>query len=199
MLPITPGRAHELGVDGLSRDLQALRDAGCDGVLLREPGLSDNALHGLASFARDLFADGWLGLHDRAHVALAVSADAVHLGYRSITPRAARRALGSTMAIGHSQHIPELMNESMEADYRFMGPVFSTPSKEGILEPIGEETLMSGAMLEQTWAVGGIGPSAAARLLDAGVGGVACIGSVFTNDPGESFRALADSSKPLRP
>ena len=87
----------------------------------------------------------------------------------------------------------------MEADYRFMGPVFSTPSKEGILEPLGEEALLFGSMLEQTWAVGGIGPGAAARLLSAGVGGVACIGSVFTNDPGESFRALADSSKPLQP
>ena len=80
MLPITPGRAHELGVDGLIRDLQALRDAGCDGVLLREPGLSDKALHGVASFARDLFVDGWVGLHDRAHIALAVSDSLLAVG-----------------------------------------------------------------------------------------------------------------------
>ncbi|MCH2104800.1 MAG: thiamine phosphate synthase [Planctomycetes bacterium] len=195
VLPITPGRAHELGAEDLRRDLQCLREAGCDGVLIREPGLPDRELYELARYARDLFGDGWLGVHDRAHVALAVTADAVHLGFQSIAPLAARRILGPSVAIGHSQHAPELTCESMDADYRFMGPVFATASKEGILEPLGEEAFLSSSFLERTWAVGGIDASAVARLLPAGVGGVACIGSVFTSNPGKSFLALLEASK----
>jgi len=179
VLPITPGIAGRTGPLGIIGDLTVLSNAGAGGVLIREPELSDAALLEVAMIARDLFSTGWVGVHDRVHVAIAAGADAVHLGYKSIPSPAVRTIAPSGLAIGLSQHAPELRDERMDADYRLVGPIFPTPSKVGLLDPIGAQALAGIPMPERTWAVGGIGPKEARVALDLGVAGVACIRSVF--------------------
>lgn len=179
IMPITPGSTTDSELPRLFGDLRRLLAGGGEGVLLREPLLSDKAFLELGLFARELFRGGWLGVHDKVHVALACDADAVHLGYRSLSPAVAKAVGAGSLSVGHSQHAPELGSEEMDADYRLLGPVFPTPSKAGLVDPIGLDCLSSLPMAARTWAVGGVGPKDVAAVLGAGVAGVACIGSVF--------------------
>jgi thiamine-phosphate pyrophosphorylase len=191
VLPITPGSTSDSGLPLLFDSLRRLQGGGGLGVLLREPHLSDRASLELALFARDLFLDGWVGVHDRVHVAASSGADAVHLGFRSLSPVIVKRMPVAPLAVGHSQHSDELRNEDMEADYRLIGPVFPTPSKEGLVETIGVRALDGVSMPDRTWAVGGIGPDEAPGVLRAGVAGVACIGSIFgVGDPAVGMRDM---------
>ena len=182
VLPISPGTATDGELGALIGDLRAIADAGAEGVLLRERALTDAAFLELAGVARALFSSGWLGIHDRVHVALSVGADAVHLGFKSLRPREARGLAPADVAIGHSHHSSELADEVMAADYRFLGPVHPTPSKMGWLEPLGLTSLAGLPMAGKTWAVGGIGPAEVPAVLDRGVAGVAAIGSIFGQD-----------------
>jgi len=191
VLPITPGSTSDSGLPQLFASLRRLQIGGGLGVLLREPNLSDRASLELALFARELFMDGWVGVHDRVHVATSSEADAVHLGFRSLRPELVKTMGLDSLAVGHSQHSAELQDEDMEADYRLIGPVYSTPSKDGLVDPLGVSALDSLLMAERTWAVGGIGPDEAPEVLRAGVAGVACIGSIFgVGDPAVGIRDM---------
>ena len=179
VLPITPDTASSMGVEALVRQLHEISGAGAEGVLLREPSLPDKAFLELARAAREIFRGGWVGVHDRAHIAVEICADAVHLGFRSLPPVVAEVCLGSQCAIGQSHHEPEIDDQDMLGDYRLMGPVFATQSKEGLLEPLGLAALSGIPLASDTWAVGGIGPGEVPSVLATGVGGVAAIGSIL--------------------
>ena len=196
VLPITPGVSSSGEARGLMEDIQRVKDGGGQGVLLREPQLSDRALLAVGRFAREVFCDGWLGIHDRVHVALACDADAAHLGFRSLSPSSARSAGRGKVEIGHSHHHGELHLQEMEADYRLIGPVHSTPSKEGVLEPIGLDSLSGIGMPKETWAVGGLGPAQVADVLAFGLAGVACIRGVF--GVGDPAVGIADMMEAVR-
>lgn len=195
VLPITPGSTLDSGLPVLFESLRRLQAGGALGVLLREPHLSDQACLELGLFARELFMDGWLGVHDRVHVAASCEADAVHLGFRSLRPEVVKATPGAHFAVGHSQHLEELPDDHMEADYRLIGPIFQTPSKEGLVAPIGVRELDGIAMAERTWAVGGIGPDEAPEVLRTGVAGVACISSIFgVSDPAVGMRDMLEAT-----
>lgn len=81
---------------------------GLSGFVLREPALGDAAFLALAREARTLLGDGWLAIHDRVHLARACGADAVHVGFRSLTPRGARAISAAHVAIGFSAHAHDL-------------------------------------------------------------------------------------------
>jgi len=196
VLPITPGDCRPEGVQGLREQICRLKEGGGDGLLLREPFLSDALLLELAASAREIFTDGWLGIHDRVHVALACGADAVQLGFRSLAPEVAREIAGTELSIGHSQHHAELTIGEMHADYRLMGPAHATPSKEGVLEPLGIQQMRGLSMPERTWAVGGIGPDQVPELLSLGLGGVACIRGVFgVGDPAQGIAEMLEAAQ----
>jgi thiamine-phosphate diphosphorylase len=189
VLPVTPGVTEGRGVERLISQLKELVRAGAGGVLLREPALSDGEFLRLAKAAREVFVGGWLGVHDRVHVAAAAGADAVHLGFRSLSPGEARSVAPAGLGIGHSHHATELELREMAADYRFLGPIHRTPSKEGWVEPMGVAALDQMGLRGATWAIGGIGPEEVGAILDQGVAGVAAIGSVFGG--GDGARGLA--------
>ena len=196
ILPITPGLRGPGGVRGLLSALGELKSAGARGVLLREPELTDAELLELATGARELFCDGWLGVADRLHIALAVSADAVHLGFRSMRPVEVRAMELGGLAIGHSQHADELAQTSMMADYRLLGPLHQTASKEGWVEPLGLDALEHLPLASTTWVVGGIGPGEVAPALATGVAGIAAIGAIFhSEDIGRSMAALLSAAE----
>lgn len=206
LLALTPGEL----VDGAERERRELLarvelacDAGLQSILLREPKLSDRATLELArELRRRLGARGWLGLHDRVHLSEAAGADAVHLGFRSLAPAAAREILPESIAIGFSAHADDEPRVREACDYLLLGPVFDTPSKRGLKAPLGLDGWKRELALTRTpaWAIGGVDASNAGSLLDAGAAGVALVrailgGSLAPDERRASVSALLELTR----
>ncbi|MEL6908390.1 MAG: thiamine phosphate synthase, partial [Planctomycetota bacterium] len=111
LVALTPGRLRggdPAGRGAALRAIEAAVEGGVRALLVREYGLEDGPL---LAFARDAAsvlrsADGptWFGMHDRAHLAAAVGADAVQLGGRSLPPEDARSVVPKGVALGLSTH-----------------------------------------------------------------------------------------------
>ncbi len=198
LIALTPGRADgaRAASDLLAR-LREYAEAGLEGCLVREPGLDDRDLSWLARELRDVFpvATGrWLAVHDRVHVALTSGADAVHLGFRSLRPLEARRAIDASLqatpvelAIGLSTHAHDDATEWAGADYLFHGPIFETPSKVGLVSAVGPEGLAEAARRRPDprvplYALGGVTAARLPLVLEAGADGVAVLGALFGPD-----------------
>lgn len=122
-------------------------------------------------------------VNDRLDVAVAVGADGVHVGEKSL-PAATlsdwRRAYGGgDFLIGVSCHSLEGARtaERDGADYIFFGPVFSTPSKAGFGPPQGLNRLreVCRALHIPVLAIGGITEENARSCIVAGAAGIAAI------------------------
>jgi len=197
LLALTPGtlRASEPQV-ALLQAVAAALSSGLRGVLLREPGLDERAFLDLARALRRLLdgvEGGWLGVHDRGHLALLAGADGLHLGFRSLAPErlpSAYRAL----AVGLSAHAADATARWAGADYLFFGPVRATPSKEGRLAPTGFDGLAEAVerSAAPVWALGGLAPDDAAAVRAAGARGIATLGGILaSDDPGAAARRYA--------
>ena len=167
--------------------------AGLMGVLLREPMLGDRALLQLARSVRPLLGEaGWLGLHDRAHLAEAAGADGLHLGGQSLPPADVRSWLAPRVAIGLSTHSDDDPLGPPDADYVLHAPVFPVPGKGPALglEGLAREVLRAQLPL---WGLGGIVPETVADVLAAGARGIAVLRGIFGSpDPaGAVTRYLA--------
>jgi thiamine-phosphate pyrophosphorylase len=184
LIALTPGDAAAAGSGELEQRVRAALAGGLRGVLLREPELEDRAFERVACALRELLGavDGWLGLHDRVHLAHATRADAVHLGFRSLAP-ATVRASWPELTIGLSTHAGDDPAEWAAADYLFHGPVFATPKAHPV-EPVGIPGLRRAIASTElpVWGLGGIGAGQAADVLDAGARGVAVLSGVLRDD-----------------
>lgn len=205
LIAVTPGELTAAAVADFVRGPLA-RLAGSSevctelGLLVREPLLEDGAMLELLRRARRLLGPaGWLGVHDRVHLALLPSdpelVDGVHLGFRSLPLEAVRRVVGGRVAIGLSTHAGDSPDRWAEADYLFHGPVRPTPSKEGLIEPTGYDGLARA--VESTavpvYGIGGLRPQDAARVLRAGARGVAALSGIFwAPDPGAAALSFLD-------
>jgi thiamine-phosphate pyrophosphorylase len=179
-------------VDGgrfLRRMRACVQDGGLRAILLREPQLSDAALLALlveVCKLRSTHPDLWVGVHDRPHLALAAGADGAHLGFRSLSVPDARRVVERQCALGLSTHVGDSPARWDAADYLFHGPVHDTPSKRGLLDPIGLDGLAD--FCAQThlavWGIGGLEPRHANELRRAGAAGAAVLrGVCAVSDP----------------
>jgi len=197
LVALSPGDLARRGAAGertfLDATARAVR-AGLRGILLREPALQDRPLLELARRLRDaLPEDGWTAVHDRVHLAAACGAQAVHLGFRSLTPARVRRLLPDGIAIGFSAHAGDEPGLAEGSDYLFFGPVLETPSKRGWKEPVGLERLAREVRRSPVpvWAIGGIGPEHVRACLDAGCAGVAVrSGALLAADPAAACAEL---------
>ena len=170
---------------------------GVDAVQLRERDLSARALYDLALKLRAITrkAGAALIVNQRLDVALAAGADGVHLGWRSLRPADVRKLAGEKLLIGISCHDePQLRSaEEIRASYAVLGPVFHTPSKEGLVQEIGLGPLknMVSAAKIPVLAVGGITPENAAQVMATGVAGLAAISALIDpEDPAAVARAF---------
>jgi thiamine-phosphate pyrophosphorylase len=109
----------------------------------------------------------------------------------------ARRWLGPDALIGASTH--SLAEATMAwrggADYVTFGPVFATPSKAGLGEPVGVTALAEvvRAAPVPVFALGGIDRARVGEIRRAGAR-VACIGAVLGHaDAAAGARALVDA------
>lgn len=156
-------------------------------VQLREKDFRIRELLDLAYRMRDLTKryGAKLFINDRVDVAIAVGADGVHLGKKSIPPSAARK-VSNNILIGVSTHsVDEAIEAEKEgADFITLGPVFYTPSKAGYGEPVGLETLkrVCSSVSLPVFAIGGIKPEVVENVLDIGAKGVAVISAILGAD-----------------
>jgi len=168
----------------------ALR-GGVKSVQLREKGLATCELYTLANELRKLTSDfgAELFINDRVDIALAVSADGVHLGWQSLPVPVVRGLLGVKKFIGVSTHNRQEALQARDdgADYVTFGPVFYTPSKADILVPVGIEALrkLKDEIHLPIVALGGINEGNVETVLNSGVEGIAVISSILGADDAE--------------
>jgi thiamine-phosphate pyrophosphorylase len=122
-------------------------------------------------------------INDRIDVALAVSADGVHLGKTSLSVQEARRILGSKRLIGYSTHSVNeaVMAQQGGADFVTLGPVYYTQSKAKFGEPLGVSTLYEAVRVVSipVFALGGVKGTSAAEVMSAGAHGVALVSAIM--------------------
>ncbi len=181
----------------ITKTVEMALAGGVDAVQLRERDMSARELHDLASKLRAITREAGAALivNQRLDVALAVGADGVHLGWRSLNPADVRRLAGEKFLIGMSCHDGPQIHGAEEArvNYALLGPVFHTPSKEGLAYPIGLgplKSLVSAAKIP-ILALGGITPENAAKVMETGVAGLAAISALIDpKDPAAVARAF---------
>jgi len=176
LVALSPGDLTAASVERFLGAVAAAVAAGLRGILVREPEMGDRDLLGVATAVRERLGEkAWLGIHDRVHLAEACRADAVHLGFRSLLPAEARRILANEIAIGFSAHAADDPALWHGADYLFFGPVLETPSKRGLVEPMGFDALAAAVARSPlpVWAIGGLRPEDVRGCLDAACSGIA--------------------------
>lgn len=149
---------------------------------LRAPGATGRALHDLAARLAELAAatGAVLIVNDRVDVALAVGADGVQLGRRSLSVADARNLIGERL-IGASVHgVDEARLAAAEgADFLLAGAVHPTATHPG-RPAAGLGMIEEIAALEiPVIAIGGITPEHAAGLRRAGAVGMAAIRGIW--------------------
>jgi thiamine-phosphate pyrophosphorylase len=170
-------------------------------IQLRDKQRSKPELLAAARKLRDLCAGkGALFIvNDHLDVALAVSADGIHLGQDDLPPVEARRILPISMLIGCSTHsVAEAVRaQGNGADYVAMGSIYPTISKEKF-KLVGPETLRRtrSRVSVPLIAVGGINHVNVQEVMKAGADGVAVISAVLgADDVEKATRRLAAKMK----
>jgi thiamine-phosphate pyrophosphorylase len=134
-------------------------------------------------------------VNDRVDLALACSADAVHLGQDDLPPADARR-IAPRLAIGRSTHDTEQLARALTepVDYVAYGPLFGTASKAtgyGARGLAALREIASHCAPLPLVAIGGIDASNCAQARGAGAHGIAVISAVANAaDPVAAVREL---------
>ena len=200
MSPADPLQLHlvtdsRLGPEALLGVVEAAARAGIDWVQVRDHSATAYDLlslcQSIVTICRPLGVR--VAVNDRLDVALAVGADAVQLGSRSLPICAAKRIAGS-MLIGASVHsLSEAAEaESDGADWVTFGHFFPTDSHPN--EPcrdIAELKIVANAASIPVIAIGGIGADQVATVIEAGASGIAVISAILdAPDPGRAAGGL---------
>jgi thiamine-phosphate pyrophosphorylase len=138
-----------------------------------------------------------LVVNDRLDVALAVGADAVHLGQDDLPLAEARRIAAGRLLIGVSTHTEAQVRAAVAggADYLGFGPVYPTETKANPDPVQGVAALrvaVASAGRVPVVAIGGITPARATEVAAAGAAAACAIAAVNgAKDPGQAGRAIA--------
>ena len=170
--------------------INAIEDAlrgGVKAVQLREKDLNTRELLELACKMRELTKKyhAKLFINDRVDIALAVDADGVHIGQKSIPAHAVKKIVQDKLIIGVSTHN---LNEALEAersgaDFITLGPIYETPSKLKYGKPIGVDTLKK-VKLEVSlpvFGIGGIKLDKVREIMETGADGIALISAILAS------------------
>lgn len=143
----------------------------------------------VATMARRVCTEAGIPLvvNDRVDIALAVGADAVHLGQTDMPLVDARALVGDRLALGISTHNPQQVAAALAGapDYLAYGPVFTTTTKENP-DPVQGLAALRAAVAQvraadpalPIVAIGGITPDRAADLYATGVTSLCAISAV---------------------
>jgi thiamine-phosphate pyrophosphorylase len=162
--------------------------AGVKYIQLREKRLPTRMMLDMAYWMRELTREygAKLLVNDRVDIALAVGADGVHLGQKSLPAHAARKIAGDNFLIGVSTHgIDEALQAEQDgADFITLGPVYRTPSKIRYGAPIGVDILkqVKSRVSVPVLAIGGIKADSVQDVVSAGADGVAVITGILAEE-----------------
>jgi len=191
---ISAGRDTEDVVD-------AALDSGVDAVQLREKDLDAQTRYHMGERLRELTteADAALIVNDRIDLAAAVDADGVHLGQSDLPVEVAREQLGTEAIVGCSTSTVREAEiaKAAGADYLGVGAVYGTSSKDVDAAKHGIGTDRIRAIAEAVdipvIGIGGIDPSNASPVVEAGATGVAVISAITAaEDPGAAAAELTE-------
>jgi thiamine-phosphate pyrophosphorylase len=134
-------------------------------------------------------------INDRLDVALAVGAAGVHLGQGDMPPGEARKLLGPDAVIGLSVETPEqaAAADHLDVDYLGLSPIFPTPTKTDLMTAWGLQglRLLRSRSRHRLIAIGGINPSNAGEVMEAGADGIAVVSAICSApDPEAAAREL---------
>lgn len=160
---------------------QMLIEAGVTFIQLRAKQTSSRQLltdtHLLLTLAKP--AGVFVIVNDRADVAWLAGAAGVHLGQEDLPVEEARALLGTDRLIGLSTHTRTQVEqaEGTSADYLAFGPIFPTRTKAAAEPVVGLERLREVRALTRKplVAIGGITPTNATQVVEAGADAVAVI------------------------
>jgi thiamine-phosphate pyrophosphorylase len=137
-----------------------------------------------------------LFVNDRVDVALAASADGVHVGQDDLPAAEARRLVGPAILLGVSVATADEARKALSegADYVSVSPVFLTPTKPDAELAVGLEGVASvraAAGDAPVLAIGGLDAGNARAVVAAGSDGVAVVSAVMSApDPEAAAAAL---------
>jgi thiamine-phosphate pyrophosphorylase len=183
--PITDRR-----VSGLSHAEQVARliDGGATLIQLRDKESSPADFLRQAESALSVAQKNNVRLiiNDRVDIALAVSAEGVHVGQTDLPAEVARRLLGSESIIGISTHNLEQVKfaSALPVDYVAFGPVFETVTKKDHEPVAGLNGLRSARAIlgdRPLVAIGGINEANAAAAIEAGADSIALIAALLSD------------------
>lgn len=186
----------------LFRQLDKYLRLGADWIQLREKDLSDRELLEAAGAAsRKAEKTGAkVIVNGRADIASLSGAAGVQLPSDSPPVEKIKAAFPGLTVIKSCHTLEDVRRaEAAGADLVTVGPVFETPSKKGIIEPMGLSALsdICSACNIPVIALGGIGTGQAGQVADAGACGIA--GIRLFNDPEaeeeDGFRAGIEALK----
>jgi thiamine-phosphate pyrophosphorylase len=147
-------------------------DTSVDLIQLRDKELPARDL--LALTKRALTLGPKVVVNERVDVALAASANGVHLRSQPIAPREWRRIVPEGFLIGVSCHTLDEIREAEGADYVYFSPIFDSP---GHGPPVGLAALSEAVRIAKmpVIALGGITRENAQACIEAGAAGIAAI------------------------
>ncbi|WP_430506546.1 thiamine phosphate synthase [Haloparvum sp. PAK95] len=177
--------------------VEAALDGGVDAVQLREKDLDARTRYHMGKRLRELTteADAALIVNDRIDLAAAVDADGVHLGQSDLPVEVAREQLGDDAIVGCSTSTVREAEiaEAAGADYLGVGAVYGTSSKDvdAAKDGIGTDRIraIAEAVDVPVIGIGGIDPSNAAPVVEAGATGVAVISAITAAEDPEAAAA----------
>ncbi len=139
-------------------------------------------------------AEQTFGLAERADLARAVGARALHLPGSGISARDARAYLGEAVFLSRGYHAPETEPEpepEPDLDACLLSPIFEPRKGRPALGVAAlERTALLPGARPALFALGGVEAHNAAACLSAGAAGVAVIGAALRPDPEPLLRAL---------
>jgi thiamine-phosphate pyrophosphorylase len=177
-------------------DIIQLRDKGSPGEQQFGPLEARQELEALAILSDAARRhDALLAVNDRADIALAASADVLHLGQDDLPLTVARDMLGAETLIGRSTHdLTQVKAATHEdVDYFCVGPCWPTPTKPGRPAP-GLDLVRAAAEVatDKPWfAIGGIDAQRLPEVLAAGARRVVVVRAITgADDPGAAAQQL---------
>ncbi|MEW6067484.1 MAG: thiamine phosphate synthase [Nitrospirota bacterium] len=165
--------------------LESALKAGVKSIQLREKHLPTRKLLHMAKWVSELTKEygAKLFINERIDIALAVEAEGVQLGQKSLPAHAVRKISGDKLLIGASTHsIEEAINAERDgADFITLGPIYRTPSKRRYGDPIGTDIIkkVRTEVSIPVLAIGGIGLHNVNEVMAAGADGIAVISAIL--------------------